>query len=129
MTDKSQVNEPRAFTADEMRERMMHKLVSTAKYWLEEPRTPKTEDKIAGLVFSILVMFDGGTDLPALAIVPTPHPSDEASRKEQGDNWWLDQGEQMDEVVSINGTQLHEEWYDYWKKRNVDVVGSKESDV
>lgn len=111
------MSEPRVYTKEEMRDMFMEHLVSILRYWLNEERRPDAEGKLSGLVFSILVLFDGCSGMmPAFEIVPMPHPSDEAYNKDQGENWWLDQNEEMKNVMAINDdTALHEMWHQYYK--------------
>jgi hypothetical protein len=47
------------------------------------------DKKLDILVFSILNIFDGTSGgLPAFALVPSPHPDDEADAKENDEDWW-----------------------------------------
>ena len=109
----------REYTKEEMREMFMRQLVVLTKYWLNESREPDVEEKMKGLIFSVLVMFDGESGgLPAFNIVPMPHPDDEKYlRYECGENWWKDQHLKMQDVESINDDScLHEEWFKYYDK-------------
>ena len=58
----------------EVAEMFMEQLDACVSFWLNTENTE--EDKMWGLVHSILVIFDGGTSLPAMNIIPRPHPSD-----------------------------------------------------
>lgn len=94
----------RAYTAEEVRDQFLDHCHSLVDYWLNESRTPDVKDKMNGLVFSILNIFDGTTAaLPAFDIIPSPHPSDKAYCQSNGDNWY--------EAVVINDCHLHDEWY------------------
>lgn len=45
--------------------------------------------RLEGLVHSTLAMFDGcSMAVPALDIVPSPHPEDRAFHRANGENWW-----------------------------------------
>ncbi len=99
---------PRAYTAEEMRSQFLGQIRMSLQYWLtvEEKHVNKAEEirhRMEGLVFSILVMLDGGsTGLPAFDLIPSPHDSDEQFHRDNGDNWWT--------KVTINECQLHEIW-------------------
>jgi len=99
----------RAHTKEEMLEMMMQHLESQPDYW-NNVKEYTTLEKLEGMLFSILVMFDGGTMvLPALDIVPHPHPSDKKYHIDEDENYW-------DEVV-INDTSLHDLYCARKKKR------------
>lgn len=105
---------PRALTTEEMRDIFFKQINSILEYWattdLNRPEFKNEIDRkgemryrMEGLVFSILVMFDGGSmGIPALDITPSPHDSDQAFHKNEGSNWWS--------PVVINECQLHETW-------------------
>ena len=106
---------PRAHTVDEMRAMVLDHLREMAHYWattsLDQPELRAGIDakgetlyRLEGLVFSILVMLDGGTmATPAFDLAPRPHPSDEQYHRGNRENWWP-----PGEV--INDCQLHELW-------------------
>ena len=56
----------------------------------------------ASRIFSMLVLLDGGTELPGFSVTPDPHESDKEYNQEKGRNWFPDDAE-------IAGC-LHEEW-------------------
>jgi hypothetical protein len=72
-----------------------------AEYWASLTyKTP--EERCKGLVFSILVVLDGGNaGFPALDISLSPHPDDKQFHIDQGDNWF-------ESGMIINDCQLHE---------------------
>lgn len=97
-------DEPRAYTAEEARENIISHVRTMVKYWARLPDKSIT-DRLDGLAFSILVMVDGETDLPAMDLVLRSHPDDEEFCREEGENWY-----QNGQV--INGDVcLHELWY------------------
>ena len=97
------MKKPRAYTVDEMREKFLDHLIRLKDYWLNEARTPDTAGKMDGMLFSFLVMFDGGNlMMPAFDITPSVHPDDIEYHKTEGENWWAQE--------VINDCQLHEEY-------------------
>jgi len=79
----------RQHTDEEMIDRFLSACESTLEYWLREERAPTVREKMEGMLFSLLVMFDGCTDnTPALDILPSPHPSDKEYCQENEENWW-----------------------------------------
>jgi hypothetical protein len=44
--------------------------------------------RFEGLAFSLLVILDGGTDLPGFKLSPDPHPSDKEFNQKRGENWF-----------------------------------------
>jgi len=58
------------------------------KYWAHESRRAKAEEKLEGLAYSMLVMIDGGSSLPAFNLVPCSHPADKEYLKNIGENWY-----------------------------------------
>lgn len=108
-------DEPRQYTQAEMMLMFLNHLKGIRDYWLNEDRRPDTADKMDGLCFSFLSMLDGSSiDIPAMEIVPTPHPGDAEYLKDEGENWWPDQSERLHEsgFETIHGPHaLHELWH------------------
>jgi hypothetical protein len=105
------MTKPRAMTPEEMRAAMFEHMALMLRWWRDEtperlaplikPGQTEIQARLEGFLFSLLVMFDGGTgDIPGLNIVPAPHADDEAYCRSQGENWWTDR--------AINDTQMHE---------------------
>lgn len=98
---------PRAMTAEECRTALFAHIAATCKYWetIDLPVSRRDSSEInyrlTGFLHSILVIFDGGTVLPAFDISPSPHPDDEEFHRSEGDNWWPT-------GVVINDVALHE---------------------
>ncbi len=79
----------RRLTQEECREQFLETVRSCVDYWENESYKPDVRDKLEGLAFSILVILDGGAyGLPQFQVIPDPHPTDKASRKVKGENWW-----------------------------------------
>lgn len=104
-------DKPRAMTSEEMRGVILGHIRSTLEYWttvkldkVDIENGDELRHRMNGLVFSILVMFDGGASgIPTLNIIPSPHPSDEEFHKNEGTNWWSE--------IVINECELHGSWY------------------
>jgi hypothetical protein len=91
----------RAITKIEARRAFIGKARSYANYWASLEGATDHE-KCLGLVHSIFVMFDGGTDLPSMNISLCPHPSDKETCEEDGVNWF-----EPDMIIN-DDCQLHE---------------------
>lgn len=95
-----------------MREKFLDCLQNICSYWITTPldrpefqKRVKEQGEIRyrmeGMLFTILVLFDGGHGLmPAFDITPSPHETDAEYHREQGENWW--------DTKVINNAQLHE---------------------
>lgn len=97
------MSEPRAYTAEEARAMFLEHAHSIATYWANVPNKTPTE-RCHGVVFSLLVMLDGGSGgMPGFDVYPAPHPDDMDYLERQGENWWSD-------ADVINDCQLHEQY-------------------
>lgn len=97
---------PPAKTAKEVRSEVLATMHALVNYWANESRTPDTKEKLDGLAFSILNIFDGTNGgLPGFDIVCRPHPDDESYHRLQQENWYPD-----GETINKDGL-LHEQWY------------------
>ena len=61
------------------------------------------EERLSGAMFSVLVVLDGESMMPAFKVIPDPHPSDKAFNKENGDDWYPNN-------IDIAG-ELHHMWH------------------
>ena len=96
-------NEPQPYTAEEVRQKMLSLMRAYIGVWLKEDRATERE-RMEGLVFSILNIFDGTTpDLPAMDIVLRPHPDNRQFAIDEGERWYED-------GMVINDCLLHEAW-------------------
>ena len=98
---------PRAYTPEEVQEKLLRHFKMLCKYWSSEPsvfENNKTEqERMEGLIHSVLATIDGASlPLPAFDIIPSPHEADKAFHISEGENWF-------DKKV-INHCQLHEIW-------------------
>lgn len=108
------MSEPRPMTKEEMVRDLLAHMAKMAKYWADVDLDTTSREmftaegkneiqwRVEGLLFSFLVMLDGGTPLPAFDIAPCPHPSDEAFCRGAGHNWWVGG------IVINDDIQLHE---------------------
>jgi hypothetical protein len=80
----------RPLTKDECRELLFDYLIGVAKYWETDSRAKNLEDRMLGLVFSILSMIDGEhAGMPSFILSPNPHPQDKRFYKEViCQPWW-----------------------------------------
>lgn len=120
MSDK-----PRQHTQKEMQDFFLHHLWQVVRYWekVEDSPlphnnftiTPKTvAERLEGMAFSFLAMLDGSCmDLPSFEVYPSPHPEDKEFHREEGENWWACE----EDEISIHGQDaLHELWHDFGRR-------------
>lgn len=92
-----------AFPAEQLRDDFLANARGLARYWSELPdKTPL--ERTEGLLFSVLVMIDGGSGgFPcALDLVARPHPDDKAYHQAEGEPW-------VEDGTVLNASdQLHE---------------------
>lgn len=80
--------EPREYTEDEIREKFLKNCVQIKKYWLELPNKT-TEERMSGMLFSLLVSLDGGSmAVPGWILAPCPHEDDKEFHKSNGENYY-----------------------------------------
>lgn len=95
--------EPRAYTAEEVRKQYMDHFRMLARYWANLPNKTPLE-RCEGLLFSIYSTLDGLYGLPAVNMYPYPHESDKQYHIDNGDNWY-------DPDAMFNDTMLHDLMY------------------
>ena len=82
------MDEPRAFTAEEVTEKILEHIRTMVKYWAEIPGQ-NIKSRCDGVAFSILAMLDGASlELPAITLKLDPHESDKDFCINQGENWF-----------------------------------------
>lgn len=88
------MTEPRAYTSDELRDMLIEQSIVIARYWASLPDVDKAtgnamtvQSRCDGVVFSILAMLDGSSDLPGVDLVFRPHPDDKEYLRSEGSNW------------------------------------------
>jgi hypothetical protein len=92
--------EPRAKTAEEVRQEVIEYLAGMAEYWDSMPNKTSKE-KLDGLVFSFFTMLDGVTSLPAFDLVLRPHENDKEFFISEGENWY-------EPGMIVNDCMMHE---------------------
>ena len=90
-----------ALTRDEIIDRFMAHLRLMAHYWTTLPDKSVAE-RMEGMVFSVLVLLDGGTVLPGFTVCPSQHPDDRAYHEAEGEPYYP-------ENVDIAG-ELRDHW-------------------
>ena len=99
----------RELTPKEVQDKFLDYTESILQYWLNESRCSTQEERMSGLVHSILVAIDGeAASLPAFKLVPLPHPDDKQFDIECGQDYYPTD-------VDIAG-DLHDIWNRYPKK-------------
>lgn len=81
----------RTITKEEAREMVLDHIRALVTYWDTESRATTSHEKLEGLAFSILNIFDGtAATLPAFDIAVRPHPDDKAYHEADGSNYFED---------------------------------------
>ena len=98
--------EPRAYTAEEVRDHFLEYMRDMALFWAAvEDKTIK--EKLDGLCVSILNIFDGTTNLPSFDIRVFPHEDDKAYAIENGENWY-----EPGTLVNSATEMLHDQYFE-----------------
>ena len=93
----------RAYTPEEVRDMFLQHVKQIVTYWATLEGSHSIEDRCDGVAFSILSTLDGASPgLPALDLIPSPHPEDRAYHKQNGENYFVKK--------VINNCQLHEHY-------------------
>ena len=100
---------PRAYTPEECREMFLDHVRGIVKFWKEDLRNSR-EEALEGVAFSIMVLLDGGTELPGFKVIPNPHPDDKDYHILHKENYWPDDCDIRRDYA------LHEEFYRPEKK-------------
>lgn len=77
-------------------------------YW-DEQEGRSVKEKLEGLAFSILVMIDGESALPAFILAPDPHPDDKQFHIDEEEDYYPENYE-VEVKGNISGS-LHDEFY------------------
>jgi len=76
----------REMTEEEMAGIIMDDIFDTI-YFYEKQDQQDTREKLEGLAFSILVLLDGGANLPRMIVAPDPESGDRQHYIQEGENW------------------------------------------
>lgn len=77
-----------ARTPESLREDFMGSCREIARYWagpLVEEHS--VEERLSGMLHSILPLIDGQAGMPALDLVCRPHPDDKEFHQAEGEDW------------------------------------------
>ena len=116
--------EPRELNAEECIKNLLWHFKNLVQYWAHHPDPRSVEDRMDGLVFSILSTLDGASldtpswllglkasgansNIPSWFLAPDPHEDDREYCIDVGENWW------PENAVELKGCytgQLHELW-------------------
>lgn len=95
--------EPREFTEEEVRARVLKHIWSMIGYWLSEERAPEPLAKMEGVAFSILAMLDGSAAaIPGFIVAPSGHPDNEGFHRQRLENWFPYNGDDVQKVVKCD---------------------------
>ena len=86
----------------EIQERIFAYLDNMIDYWISEKNRPSIRDKMEGLIFSVLIMVDGESILPAFKLIPSPCSEDKDYLTQLGEKYYPDD-------LDIAG-DLHHSW-------------------
>ena len=100
------MKESREKTIEEVKDDILGYIKINVQYWEKFKNEKMIKEMLEGIVFSILVMFDGEGELPAMDIIIKPHPDDKDYLMERDENWYLD-------GMIIGDGDLHELWSRY----------------
>lgn len=78
---------PHEMTIEEITEEFLGLVWSYIDYWKNLPNI-NTDARLEGLAFSLLVILDGGSSLPAFIVAPNPHLQDKEYHISEGGNWY-----------------------------------------
>jgi hypothetical protein len=95
--------EPREYTTEEVRALFLRHIRVMVDYWCNESSKPFPREKLEGLAHSILVMLDGySAGLPAFIVAPLPAPDDKEDSKENGENWFPENDDELVKLVKCD---------------------------
>jgi len=78
----------RQYTRDEVRDLFLDHVRDLIAYWANVSSDCSHEQRLEGLAHSILAVIDGEGQLPAFAVIPSPHPDDKSYRQQEDMNWF-----------------------------------------
>ena len=94
---------PVAFRAEALQRQFIDHMRWLARHWATTPGGGSVQERLDGLLHSVLATIDGSGDFPCrLDLVCRPHPDDKAYHIAQGEKW------AEDGTVLNAGVMLHE---------------------
>jgi len=110
--------ESRQHTTDEVRNQFLQMVWNEIDYWKKQKVSE--QEKMEGVVFSILVMIDGDSaTLPPFILAPCPHQGDRNFLEEEGMNWYpQNDNEQINGDI---GGELHDMFHTIKNEREVKI--------
>lgn len=90
-----------------MRDQFLQQIRCIVGYWSDADNL-SSKERCEGTAFSILTLLDGGSGMPRMCIIPTPHPDDKQYHVDNNENYYPAISDEIIEV-GIGGT-LHEEF-------------------
>jgi hypothetical protein len=108
----------RQWTPDEVREKFLAHLENVAEHWATTKLPPQlvanaggseARARCRGVVFSALVMLDGGAgDMPAFRVFPCTDPSGPEFHRQEGTNFYPVNKNDVPLLCEITRESLHE---------------------
>lgn len=95
---------PEAYTKEEVKSMYLNHMRMLVDYWHNQSQCKTGRECMEGLVFSILVMLDGGSSLPAVDLRLSPHETDKEYHTSIGEKHY-------ESGMLINDCQLHDLWF------------------
>lgn len=98
-------------TRDEARYLFMKHMTMLIRYWTKESRAETTQERLEGLMHSILVTLDGNSGgMPGFYLIPSTHEGDKKYAIEKGHDYYP----HVEEIPGYDiGGALHEELFSY----------------
>lgn len=111
--------EPKEWTEDEVRNRLLDHFWMLIDYWDRESRATTPREKLEGLAFSILSTLDGESiPVPGFIVAPHACAEDKEYHISQGENWYPE-NHQLDGLIKSDlGGGLHEHFHERNPKRS-----------
>ncbi len=106
------MDEPRAWTKEEVRDRFLHMLAGQVRFWATCKGPESVSDRLEGLAFSFLNLLDGTAGFPAVDLIAGPHETDKAFHEAEGENYFPPAPEYPEGTVVFNDdVYMHDLWY------------------
>ncbi len=106
-------NDPALFTREEMRDKLLTKFSTILDYWLDESRAETVEDRMEGMMHSVLSTLDGSAaDMPGFLLIPNVTPADDKYHRQNGEKHAppITDDTTIGDAIDVGGV-LHELWH------------------